>query len=339
MMRILAFLCLAACLVQCKPEKERPQKKQVPTTVTANQNPFVERMKQNPDNLELYIQSAEFDMNAGQFGKALGTLSQLLKKDSTNSKVYLLRGESYYSVNKTREAKEDWERCVKLDPESVACRLKLAQLFMLVEAVKESFEHIEEVLKLDPKNAEAYFIAGMNHKTRRDTIKAIDSFQQSVDISPTVQGFELLGVLYAGLGNEVALDYYQKALDLDPNTVTIYYNLGRYYQEKEEWNKAMEHYTRAIQLQPGHVPALYAMGYIHVELKMWQDAVGYFSRTVNVKDNHYQAWYGRGYAYEMMGDVQNAERSYQKCLSHIDDYGPALAGMKRLQEGEKATAQ
>ena len=210
---------------------------------------------------------------------------------------------------------------------------------MYVEMTEASFKHLEKALELDPNNAEAYFIAGMNYKTLKDTAKAIKQFQASADIEPTVQAFENIGVMYAAQGNEVALDYYENALNVNPSSVSVHYNLGNFYQEKQDWNKALEYYTRALQLNADHLPSLFAVGYVHVELKMWDEAMANFSRAVKVKPDYIQAWYARGYVFEMKGDVENAKRCYQRSLDILETYQPAIIGLQRLERGEQLTTE
>jgi tetratricopeptide (TPR) repeat protein len=60
-----------------------------------------------------------------------------------------------------------------------------------------------------------------------------------------------------------AIVNYKKALELNPQKVEAYYNLGNSYCTKENFNDAIDYYTKAISLDPMHEPAVYNLGYAY----------------------------------------------------------------------------
>ena len=50
---------------------------------------------------------------------------------------------------------------------------------------------------------------------------------------------------------------------MNPKKVEAYYNLGNSYCNKNEYEEAIQYYVKAIALDPMHDPALYNLGYAY----------------------------------------------------------------------------
>ena len=73
-----------------------------------------------------------------------------------------------------------------------------------------------------------------------------------------------LGVLYRYLGQkEKAIEYYQKAIKLDPEYARAYSNLGVVYDDLGQKEKAIEYYQKAIKLDPEDAFAYNNLGVVY----------------------------------------------------------------------------
>ena len=64
-----------------------------------------------------------------------------------------------------------------------------------------------------------------------------------------------------------AIEFFEKARELNPELTEAYYNLGITYVELKKYKDSVKVLTRAIQLDPDHTNAYYALGYAYKELK------------------------------------------------------------------------
>lgn len=93
--------------------------------------------------------------------------------------------------------------------------------------------------------AETYFAAGLDQV-------AEELFRQAIDAAPRdVHLYNRLGVaLRRQQKHRQALEYYQKALKLDPNNEKVHFNLGVLYFDLGETDRAREAMGLALKLQP-----------------------------------------------------------------------------------------
>ncbi|WP_298703083.1 M48 family metallopeptidase [uncultured Veillonella sp.] len=97
----------------------------------------------------------------------------------------------------------------------------------------EAIAKADEILKTYPKSDEAYAIKGM------------------------AQG--LNGEVAAGLWNE------QKAYELNPDNVSVYYNLAMLYKLQGDLNNSKEWFERVLQKDPRNVWSVYGIATIYAD--------------------------------------------------------------------------
>lgn len=317
--------------------KQQQAQDQNATPTTGNKrldslNKLLEEEGLQVDALE---ERARIRMQRGDRRNALFDLQQALTVDSTDAAVLHTLGELRLENNQTRQAKDNWKRCARTNPDETDCRLSLGKLYYTVAVYDEALKYLNQVIEKDPYRAEAFFYKGLIARDdRKDTAKALQFIQTAIQLKDEyVEALDLMGVLLSSQEDTLAPYYYKQVLDLQPNRADIYYKLGVHYMNLDELNRAIENYTKATEIDPKHADSYYNLGYIFIQLKEYQDARDYFTQAINAKPRtNFKAYYGRAYSQEMLGDVINARKDYQKALEIIPGYEPAREGLRRINK-------
>jgi tetratricopeptide (TPR) repeat protein len=224
------------------------------------------------------------------------------------------------------------EKCIKLDDKNVDAMLKLAELYFYVNKNDKSFEYINMALKINKYNAKAYFLKGMNYKEIKDTTKAISSMQTAVEQDQTYyNAYIQLGILNAAQRNPLAVQYYKNALRIQPNSTEAWYNLGKFYQDVEDWKQATDAYNTLLKIDPKYKNARYNLAVINlVGTKDYNKALEYFTEAIKADPTYIEAYYGRGVCYQTMKDKKNAAIDFQACLSIDPKFEKADIALKQL---------
>jgi anaphase-promoting complex subunit 8 len=82
-----------------------------------------------------------------------------------------------------------------------------------------------------------------------------------------------------------------------PETCCI---IGNYYSRKRQHEKAVQYFSRALKLDPSYLSACTLMGHEFVEMKNHNAAIEAYRRAVDINPRDYRAWYGLGQMYEML---------------------------------------
>lgn len=304
------------------------------TTLTEEERAFKEineQLKTDVNNTGLYLKRARLHQKYGDYNAAVNDLNRAIKIDSLIPEFYLLKAELLKGQDKYKEAKEALDKCMYVDNDNVQARVELGWLALYAFNHKQALDYADAALKRDMYNAEAYYLKGMIFLDKKDTALAKSSFKTAVEqendyYDPYIQ----LGVLYFHDESNISEGYFKNALRIDPNSLEALYNIGFYYQERGEYEKAMEHYQKSIDIQPYREP-YFNMGYIHHEyLQEYEKAVEYYTKAINVEPRYLDAYFNRGLCYELMKDRTKAKADFQKVLELNPTHTNAAKALERV---------
>lgn len=126
----------------------------------------------------------------------------------------------------------------------------------------------------------------------------------------------------------------------DSSEADIYYNMGVTYSENGEYDKAIEYYKKAIQLNPGDQGAYYNLGNTYFIRRDYTNAIACFQNAIQLKPDSDDAYVGMGNALREQGNADKAIESYQKAISLRPD--PIvlhnLGCVMMSEKGDKARA-
>ena len=293
---------------------------------------YNEQIKTDPNNPDLYHERAKYFFATQNVEAALADMNRVFILDSSKAEYFITLSALYFSKGMAGNVKASLEKSIELEPKNITALMKLAELYLYLEKHKECIGTIDKVLRIDKYNAKAYFIKGMAFKETGDTAKAVSSFQTTVEQDPEYyHAYMQLGLLFSSANNKLAIDYFNSAIKINPQSTEAYYGLGLFLQENEMYEKAIEAYTIILQIDPIYKHAYYNLGYVHSEyLKDYKAAIGYFSNAIKSSPEYYEAFYMRGLSYERIGDLKNAEADYRASLKIKPDYDLAAMGLNRI---------
>ncbi|GIM10124.1 hypothetical protein Vretimale_13898 [Volvox reticuliferus] len=154
----------------------------------------------------------------------------------------------------------------------------------------------------------------------------------------------VLGNYYSLQGNhEKAVEYFRRALRLDPRYLAAWTLMGHEYMEVKNTPAAIDAYRRAIDVSPQDFRAWYGLGQAYELLKMPYYALYYYRRAAQLRPTDARMWcaLAQCYAHEQVGLVDAAIRAYQRAVAHNDPDGIAVHKLAKLYEtrGEPHAAE
>ncbi|HIP35507.1 MAG TPA: tetratricopeptide repeat protein, partial [Crocinitomix sp.] len=176
---------------------------------------------------------------------------------------------------------------------------------------------------INPHLAETYYLEGLiyiddYYKTKREESweRAQSSFQTVVEQNPKhYNAYISMGVMYFERGEDLALEYFNSAINVAPKSAEAWYNKGVFYQSKKDYDKAKAIYREIISFDSLYPKAYYNQGYLQLVIDKNNDsAVFFFEKAVEIDSTYFQAYNNLGLAYERLGDKTKAKSLYKKAL-------------------------
>jgi Flp pilus assembly protein TadD len=131
-------------------------------------------------------------------------------------------------------------------------------------------------------------------------------------------------------------------LERDPSEFSSHFNLAAALQSLGRREEAIAHYQRALEIEPESLTARNALGTVYVEEKRFDLAQREFERVLERAADHVQARYNLARVFVARGDLARAQRELTRILAREPDdleslytLGYVLAGQGRLAEATR----
>ena len=84
---------------------------------------------------------------------------------------------------------------------------------------------------------------------------------------------------------ESAISCYQKAVEINSNSASTYYNWGDILLQQENWFDATELYQKSLAINPNFDWCHYNLGEALVNLKRWEEAIFAYQKALDLNTN------------------------------------------------------
>lgn len=327
------FLALACILLlaSCSDiESDKGNKTNENQQLTSSENEFV------ADTLDVdgYINRARWYMANQQVGNAIRDINSALSIDGKNVDALLVLADIYYSLGDQDNILKTLNKATEIAPMDSRPVIKLAELSFLQGNPNMANAYLDKALELNSINPQAYYMRGVIYMSKNDTVQALKQFmraknQDDAFIDPVLQ----IANIYAAQHNPMARDFYNLAIELEPENYAIYYDLAMYLQDNGNPDKALEIYDTLDVKMPNNYQILFNKGYVNlVYLFEYDKAIECFDKALEVNSKSIDALLNKGVAYEQKGDFRQAKSIYLQILKANPNYQLAIDALQRMGE-------
>jgi tetratricopeptide (TPR) repeat protein len=329
----LIYIVFVFSLVSCKFEnKDNARESAVIDSVKTTMDALNQQIAGKPSDPDLYNKRAAFYLIDQEFDKAFKDINVAISLSPKNPLYYITLSDIYLLQGQAKNCGESLAKAISLDPKNNEALLKLAKLSLIIKEYPATFDYVKKALNVDPVNPRAYFIRAIALLEKGDTVRAVDDLKKAADQDQEFfDAYLELGELYSIKKDKMAADYLRNALNIRPESKEALYLLGMFYQENNQFDKALETYAILEKVDTTFKNAPYNTGYIYlVYLNDFQKAALFFSRAILKDPGYVEAYYNRGYAYELSDQINKAYSDYKMTLKLKTNYQKAIDGLNRL---------
>jgi tetratricopeptide (TPR) repeat protein len=289
---------------------------------------------ENPEKSELFNERAKIHIGNKDFNAAIKDITNAIELDSLNPEYYCTHASIFLETGNMQKSLKALEKALEIDKYNKSALLMMAEIEIILRDYRKALANIDKVITLDENEPKAYFLRGLSFLENGDTLHSLRNFQKAIDINQDYFEAHLqLGLLYADEGNQLAIDYFNNALNIEPGNADIMFYLAMFYQETEDFDNAIKQYNSILQADPRFYHAYYNLGYINlVYLKDFNQAIQYFTSAIEINTDFAEAYYNRGFSYELLHDIDRSKTDYEKTLELSPNYQKAIEGLNRIEE-------
>jgi tetratricopeptide (TPR) repeat protein len=112
---------------------------------------------------------------------------------------------------------------------------------------------------------------------------------------------------------ERAIQDFDQAIKLDPNSVQAFYNRAIAYFKVHQTDRAVRDFDQAIKLDPNNTYALTNRGVVYATVGQYAPALQDFDQAIGLDPNNANAFYDLGLVKQKSGDVGTADQQHTRC--------------------------
>ncbi len=182
-------------------------------------------------------------------------------------------------------------------------------------------------------------LAAFQREVERLQNRALEVAQQLLnDLPGDEEPLALMGILCHGLGKDnLALQYWHKALAINPRQPDVLYNMGSVAMQQEDYGKAISCWQKALEMNPKMAGPRLAIGRALLAQGKHEQAVESLKNVPGSPQCHYLL----GQAYAQMENYGRAKEHYLKVVKTEPNHTDACYGLfracSRLGEKNQAT--
>jgi tetratricopeptide (TPR) repeat protein len=226
-----------------------------------------------PGTFEILYNLGQDLLRSGDSAGAEPMLTRALRIQPDSPDALYLMAQVLANQSRPLDALDLLVRARKLAPENVDILFLMAQISMSQNFFEDAIPVLEAGLKIDPKRSalvaalgESYFMAGK-------TDKAIEVFNQLVEIEHSPRSYAFLGMSYRNLGRfDEAKQQFERGLQQDPKSSLCLYNLGFIAERQGDTSAATRFFDQALAYSPDFADPMLELANLRIAQKQTQEA-------------------------------------------------------------------
>lgn len=215
-------------------------------------------VKKFPENTDGLLKLGELYYFVKQYENAFSKINQALKINENLAKAYYLKGSIYKETGDTAKAVSSFETAIEQDNKNYGAFLDLGIIY---SARKNTiaFEYYNNALRINPTSTEVLYAKAKLFQDLNQIKEAVTLYNQILKNDSThLFSIYNLGAIEFSINKNPnkAIDYFSKAININPKYTEAYFARGACYQELKNKSNALADYQMCLQLTPNFEPAV-----------------------------------------------------------------------------------
>ncbi len=213
-------------------------------------------------------------------------------------------------------------------------RIPFARIRMALDAIREKMRHVSDPLKelkvfsegkkirveisgqyMEPVSGQLLFNFDQQELKRLLSFPNASKNEQRLQKESAERWFQRgLELEQIGAPIEQAIEAYETAVKLDPNSAGAWVNLGTILFNSKSWDEAEVHYKRALQVDPSYALAHFNLANLYDEQGYFHKSLKHYQQAVALNPQYADAHYNLALLHQGNGQVMDAVRHWKLYL-------------------------
>ena len=232
-----------------------------------------------------HFANAERFVAAGKTQEAIVEYRNALRADPKFGEARFKLAEAYRTTGNQNQAFKEYIRAADLMPQNNEAQIQAARYLVAGGSFEDAKTRIQPVIDRDPTNAQAQLVLGSALVGLKDLDGAVREIEEAIKIEPGVAAYSSLAFVKMAQGDKAqAKVAFEKAVEVDPKSITARLALSYYYWANSDLVAAEETYKGAVLVDPKNALANRAIAAFYVATKRPQLAEPFLKTMADTGD-------------------------------------------------------
>ncbi len=264
----------------------------------------------------IYITQKKYDLALDDLGKAL-------EIEPRNARLLHALGDVYVFKNQLKDALNTYQRASAIAPENGDIYYNIARVEQgLGDAKAQGTAAQEAISKGTQMMGEAYYLLGDASQKQKNIPAAIDAYQKAINVKPdSYVVYGNLADIYRSEGRFTdAINLSKQAIVRYPNDGGLYANISWYYSLADRSEDAIQAAKAGISLSPDNALAYTNLCRAYNDAKQYQLAIVACNNALRLSPKDGETNFYLGRSYDFLNKPKEATKYYERAVTGLVDF-------------------
>ena len=191
-----------------------------------------------------------------RIGDSITAAAKSLELDLDNTEAHKLLGRDLSIIGRYDLAAREFREALRLAPNSAEIHYDLGRVFAAQDDFPDARVELQKAVELDSNYMEAFNALGFAMEALQDDAAALENYRTSIRLNEERHGkFDSPYINLSGFYNnsgklDSALEYANKALQLNPQSDLAYFQIAKACRARQDWQGVSDALAKAIAIKP-----------------------------------------------------------------------------------------
>jgi tetratricopeptide (TPR) repeat protein len=222
----------------------------------------------NPNYTDAWIKTGEIYLMFKKYPDVFKFANKALEADPYSDKAFFLKAYAYKENADTNKAIENFQQCLKFNPNNYEANVELGILFMGLKN-ELAVSYFKNAIALDSTKILAYYDLGLFYQNNDMLNEAMSIYKKINKIDPSFpNSYYNIGYIYLQILNisEESIPFFAKAIEVKPDYYQAHFNLGLAHEKLGDVINAEKNYKDALLINPNYTHAIEALNRVQKKI-------------------------------------------------------------------------
>ena len=248
----------------------------------------------------------------------------------------LKRVAALLQYEKYKEAEQLLKQALEQFPDNESLINRIVYVYRKQDKLQAALDTLAAALDSNLMSAYFYYEMGNINNELKHVKAALMSYAKAIELDPDyVPAYNNLGVTVYNKGEkDKAVSMFQEGLNLDAHNALLYYNYGVALEANDNFEEAAIKYRKALEEKPKWAAPLNNLGLIAYKQEKFDEAAQIFTDLIEEHLSEAEAHNNRGAVFAAQGQISKAIAEYKNALDLNPSYSEATLNLAHILESK-----